>query len=266
MVERLSVGQRLLELRNELGHSQVAMAKLLGIANATWQKIERDEGLPSGETLMQFEKLGINPGWIISGLGPKNLDEQETQAAIVVDQGLAQQLKTAIEQMAKVAQDLTNQVQPRELVVEHYEPKTVKYYPTIHASAGGGLAALVESPGYDLDVEGLARVLFGVEQRDLFFLPVRGDSMLPTFAHGDIAVIERWRGVSEIEDNRIYVVSLDGDIYVKRAMWELDGLKWLSDNELPQYEPILVPKDRINDMNVLGEVLWRLQPIRKKKA
>lgn len=51
--------------------TQIEMAKFLGIANATWQKIERNEGVPAGETLLLFERLGVNPGWVLSGLGPK---------------------------------------------------------------------------------------------------------------------------------------------------------------------------------------------------
>ncbi len=40
-----------------------------------WQKIERDEGVPSGETLLLFRNVGANPGWVLSGLGPKWLDQ-----------------------------------------------------------------------------------------------------------------------------------------------------------------------------------------------
>lgn len=74
MAEELTtLGQRVLALRKELKKTQIEMAKVVGVATATWQKIERDEGLPTGETLMQFEKLGINPGWILTGLGPRTL-------------------------------------------------------------------------------------------------------------------------------------------------------------------------------------------------
>lgn len=69
-----TIGKRAKQVRLEAKKTQVQMAEFLGLATATWQKIERDEGLPSGETLVQFEKLGINPGWILSGLGPKKLN------------------------------------------------------------------------------------------------------------------------------------------------------------------------------------------------
>ena len=40
-----------------------------------WQKIERNEGVPSGETLLLFRNVGANPGWVLSGLGPKWLEQ-----------------------------------------------------------------------------------------------------------------------------------------------------------------------------------------------
>lgn len=69
-----TVGSRAKTVRLEAHKTQKQMAEFLQIATATWQKIERDEGLPNGETLMQFTLLGVNPGWLLTGLGPKSLD------------------------------------------------------------------------------------------------------------------------------------------------------------------------------------------------
>lgn len=69
-----TVGDRARALREELRLSQVEMAKALGMSVRGWQKIERDEGLPNGETLMLFKTIGINPGWVLTGLGPKSAD------------------------------------------------------------------------------------------------------------------------------------------------------------------------------------------------
>ncbi len=71
------------------------MAKFLGLAIATWQKIERNEGLPSGETLLLFEQLGINAGWILTGLGPKHLKDRSPAPSIAVDPQLLRKLHRA---------------------------------------------------------------------------------------------------------------------------------------------------------------------------
>lgn len=75
-----TVGDRAKLVRKEVGKTQSQLAEFLGLAVGTWQKIERDEGLPSGETLMLFGKLGINPGWLLTGLGPKRIDESDNAA------------------------------------------------------------------------------------------------------------------------------------------------------------------------------------------
>lgn len=68
-----TIGSRAKEVREGLGLNQQAIADRIGISLRAWQKMERDEGTPSGETLLNFEKVGFNPGWILAGLGPKKL-------------------------------------------------------------------------------------------------------------------------------------------------------------------------------------------------
>jgi transcriptional regulator with XRE-family HTH domain len=68
-----TVGARALKVREEQGLGQKEIAAALGVSLRAWAKMERDEGTPSGETLLLFEKIGINPGWVLTGLGPKNL-------------------------------------------------------------------------------------------------------------------------------------------------------------------------------------------------
>ena len=133
MATEETLGQRVLALRKELGKTQVEMAKAVGVATATWQKIERDEGLPAGETLMQFEKLGINPGWVLAGLGPKHLknwrdgdadaelffqigamieEAYESQSVAIPPRGVA---KTARAIFAEIANELTDHSGPDEI-------------------------------------------------------------------------------------------------------------------------------------------------------
>lgn len=68
------IGARALALRKEMKLNQQEMAEALGLSLRGWQRIERAEGVPNGESLMAFKKVGINPGWILTGLGPKKLD------------------------------------------------------------------------------------------------------------------------------------------------------------------------------------------------
>lgn len=94
-----TIGARALVVRKEAHKTQIEMAKFLGLATATWQKIERDEGLPNADTLLAFKKLGINPGWLLTGLGPKHLDEVASPNA--VDPLLMEKLYKAVERAYK---------------------------------------------------------------------------------------------------------------------------------------------------------------------
>ena len=67
-----TIGSRAKKVREDLELSQQAMADRMSVSLRAWQKMERDEGTPSGETLLNFEKVGVNPGWILTGLGPRN--------------------------------------------------------------------------------------------------------------------------------------------------------------------------------------------------
>lgn len=68
------IGARIRLVRAEMGLSQKAMADLAGMSLRTWQGIEQGRNVPSGETLLRFDAVGYNPGWILSGLGPKKLN------------------------------------------------------------------------------------------------------------------------------------------------------------------------------------------------
>lgn len=67
-----TIGSRAKKVREDLELSQQAIADRMSVSLRAWQKMERDEGTPSGETLLNFDKLGVNPGWVLTGLGPRN--------------------------------------------------------------------------------------------------------------------------------------------------------------------------------------------------
>lgn len=64
-----SIGARVKKIRKDKGLRQDQAAKILGISTTGWQKIERNESSPGAETLLQFEKFGADPGWVLTGKG-----------------------------------------------------------------------------------------------------------------------------------------------------------------------------------------------------
>jgi transcriptional regulator with XRE-family HTH domain len=91
-----TIGDRAKQVRLERHLQQQEIADMLGISLRAWQKMERDEGTPSGETLLQFQRIGINPGWILSGSGPKFDDPSHSPApSVQVDPQILRQLHRA---------------------------------------------------------------------------------------------------------------------------------------------------------------------------
>ncbi len=249
------IGARAKLVRDENGLSQQEMADKLGMSLRGWQKIERGEGTPNGETLLGFDKFGINPGWVLTGVGPKHLGQSQ-------EKGLAAEtlILRAVEEMKSVATSASAMVR------ETFEPPpapTIKFLP-LKASAGAGATVLNESRGIDLDMDALAAKVLRVRRKYIRLLEVKGDSMFPTLAHGDFAVIDTSQPQSDQEptDGRVYVVSISGDLYVKRALWvDVETLEWRSDNNAMQYAPIILHRHELNSVKVIGRVIWSWKPI-----
>lgn len=89
---------------------------------------------------------------------------------------------------------------------------------------------------------------------NLASLTAYGDSMTPTFADGDILLVDR--GVRDVTIDGVYVIALRRELFVKRVQRRLmDGAVVIkSDN--PMYDPETIPNSERADLAVLGRVLW----------
>jgi phage repressor protein C with HTH and peptisase S24 domain len=250
---------------------------------------ERGDSVPDLDFLLMYkQRFSVNLDWLISGEGePFTVSPQAPPTPVTVEPDLAKQLIAAIEKITRTAAALPEPTaHPVEEVVqkeppseadewkpapetgkvipflrpERPEPATIKYF-NVPASAGGGRASPYEPPGEDLDIGEMAANLLGLDIEDVFLSPLYGDSMLPTLAHGDIAVVNR-RDV-DMETGRIYLVSFDGQLYVKRAQWDEDGdFLWLmSDNDQTRFPPMKIAGEEFQQLRPLGRVVWVWRPV-----
>lgn len=89
--------------------------------------------------------------------------------------------------------------------------------------------------------------------RNLATLSAYGDSMAPTFADGDILLIDR--GVCEVKLDAVYVLALNDELFVKRIQRRISGeLVIKSDN--PLYDAHVVENGEKETLKVLGRVVW----------
>lgn len=86
---------------------------------------------------------------------------------------------------------------------------------------------------------------------NLALLSGAGDSMEPTFSHGDALLVDR--GITDARFDGIYCLALNDELYIKRVQRKPDGsLVMISDNRA--YDPYQIQPKR-DRMNVLGRVV-----------
>lgn len=92
-----------------------------------------------------------------------------------------------------------------------------------------------------------------IPQNDLALLTVKGDTMNPTLADGDIVLVDL--RASRIEDSAIYILEAEDAYLVKRIQRKLDGsIVIKSDN--PVYEQEILSEEKSKSLRVAGRVVW----------
>jgi phage repressor protein C with HTH and peptisase S24 domain len=93
----------------------------------------------------------------------------------------------------------------------------------------------------------------GINPQTAFLLTARGDSMEPTIRDGDSLLGDS--SIDRIVDNGIYIFVYAGTVMLKRLHIGLGGaVTMISDN--PLYPRETIPKDRLEDLQVRGRVMW----------
>lgn len=88
---------------------------------------------------------------------------------------------------------------------------------------------------------------------NLALLVAYGDSMEGTFNDGDLLLVDS--GVREVSIDAVFVLSLEGNLYVKRLQRRPDGsVSMISDNKL--YDTIVIADGERQRFEVLGRVVW----------
>ncbi len=122
--------------------------------------------------------------------------------------------------------------------------------PRIDATASAGPGGMLGEDAADgvhrLDA-GLLRQL-RVRAADASMIAVRGDSMEPTLADGDMILVDQ--GDRRGQSGRIHVVRHDGLLLVKRLARVPGGIELFSDN--PAYPPIALA----GAPDIVGRVVW----------
>ncbi|MCF6763808.1 MULTISPECIES: LexA family transcriptional regulator [Pseudomonas] len=93
----------------------------------------------------------------------------------------------------------------------------------------------------------------GLTPSKLSAIRVDGDSMAGLLEDGDTVLIDHSR--NQLEAEAVYVIRLDDHLYAKRLQRLFDGsVQIISENKA--YGDVLVPKTQLNDLAIIGRVVW----------
>lgn len=203
------------------GASNRAFADKCDISEGTLRRYLLGETYPPLDTLERIAgAAGVDFAWLATGQG-------------VMPEGSGEAYTTGSE----LGKDF--------VLVPRYE---------VSASAGGG--ALVHS---EQIVDHLAfrsewvRSALDVSVKDLALISVKGDSMEPTLSNGDLILVDT--STKKVEDNAIYVLRYNGSLMVKRIQRKIDGSLIIKSDNLV-YEPEMVSGEAVNELHVVGRVVW----------
>lgn len=126
----------------------------------------------------------------------------------------------------------------------------------VYASCGGG--ALVGDVTINGDVVFKTSWLKSLtkDPRNLATVYAQGDSMSPTIQDGQVLLIDT-SSVDPIS-SKIYIICIDGQLYIKRLINVFDGWIMRSDNpDKDTYPDVKLSSEKITKIDIQGQVRWR---------
>ena len=220
------VSLRLKELRDSLGYSQKKMGDLLNIAQTTYANYESGKAnIPDELKIKLLKQLKLNMNWLLSGYGNMFISDNdpESSSTFVTPSGKSY----------PVSSDVATYSVPI-LASKVSAGKGEEWLPSDYS--GESLPTL-------------EKFFFGYPKDDIFAAKVVGDSMIGIdLLPGDYVYACHGR----IEGNGLYVLTLDGETYVKRL--EIDKIdrkiRIISENN--HYPDKVVDPERVI---ILGKVI-----------
>lgn len=92
----------------------------------------------------------------------------------------------------------------------------------------------------------------GFDPAKMAVIRAKGDSMEPTINDGDVILLRLKNG--EAPRDGLYVLRLDGGLFVKRLQFDLGGVRIISDN--PLYKSRDLSKSELAELDLVGRVVW----------
>ena len=220
MVDKLKIGERLRQALQIHKMSNAALSEACGVSEQAIGKWLKTGQIAKERLPLIVDLLNLRLEWLLTGQGEMFKQEQDD--------------------------------------LEHGLPKGkyafIPYY-KVGLSAGHGAAVEYEETDGEMAFRKTWIKRKGLNINDLVVVRVEGESMGPRLQPGDIVLVDRSRTV--VKDGKVYVIRNGDQLRIKRLFWRYDGeLIIRSDNPDPIYRDEIVPKDVVENLYIIGEVIW----------
>jgi len=261
----LDLAQKLLELRVSSGKSQVEISKLAGVSQRTWSSYERGETTPKMGVLWGLAAKG----YVIEGLTSSFVGNTAEDVQKKIDERL--KVATKEKAPANMLMETTGQYidnfvggsffkfakqKPTPIPTDESDPNAMVMLPLYSQRAAAGTGQpptqLEELEAY---IPVFLEILGGSNPRNCGAVRVVGDSMTDmTLYNGDLVFFDR----SKLEGDGIYVISIHGDVRVKRLEYRTFEKKLIirSENQKRYPDPEEISFEQAMEMLVIhGKVI-----------
>lgn len=248
-----TIGSRIKTKRKERKLTQSYVGKVVGVSQVSVTQWEQDTNSPRGENLISLAKvLECTPDWLLNG------KEVTTKGFFFeIDDSDEQQFKKELED--EFTQDAKKTNTPINTQTFNQKKSTPKYveldFYDVEVSAGHGALIIQEEKDDSICFSNkfITKEL-GLKPKNIFLMPVKGDSMVPTLKNQALVMVNQ---ISEFSGDGIYVFRFDGQLMVKRLQFTKRGLNVVSDNATtyPSWE-LSRAELKNEDFEIIGEVVW----------
>lgn len=219
--------ERLSALMNEKGTS---IEKLRQVADVTYEMARRYKlGIaePRKDKLEKIaEYFGVTPSWLQFGEGEKEIIKQVDDV-----------------EMIEPEKDYSD----THISIDLYD---------IKLSAGNGKPVIEWMPRKSDEPLLFREAWFRFKRlspKNCKAMYVRGQSMAPVLQNWDTVIVDI--SDTEIVDGEIYALIYENNLYIKQIVRTGKGIDLISFN--PEYEPIKVNNEDLNDLQIIGRKVWR---------
>lgn len=214
--------------------TQTELAKLLGIRQATVSEAKKRGSIPAEWILKLYRTRGLNPVWLVDGVGPAYIKPLENIEGYEFDPAAYAELSAA---------------EP----IEGYGSspcKSVKLY-----LSGGG-----QTPT-EWDAESIGDICIPTAyyRPSLAVIKMDGSSMEPFIRNGAVVGIDKDK--KSVVSGEVFAVHVPFEgLAIKRVYLDAENSRIILKSENPNHPPLSIPAKEAAE-RILGRAIWILQEI-----